>query len=133
MFQYIIHWSCVLHFVRATMFCFFLSLTITLTILLLPVWTSSTSSADPKFSGTKWSTLAIGLHPKVCWESKKQNNIYNKKKKIPLRNLFSKILKKITLSDKSVHQLFQKVFNLINSITWFLPCKQIQHLPVLLP
>ena len=38
---------------------------VTLTTLLVPRGTSSTSSAVANISGVKWSKLAIGLHPKL--------------------------------------------------------------------
>ena len=38
----------------------------TFTTLAAPVDTSSTSSADASTSGVKWSTLAAGLHPRLC-------------------------------------------------------------------
>lgn len=50
----------------------------TLTTLLVPVVTSSTSWAVPKFSGKKWSKLAIGRHPRDYWQKCTLNRINTK-------------------------------------------------------
>jgi len=49
---------------------------VTLTTLLSPVCTSSTSSAVPSISGWKWSRLAIGLQPRVC-QTQQDDSISN--------------------------------------------------------
>ena len=89
-----------------------LAMPVTLTTLLVPRGTSSTSSADAIISGVKWSKLAIGLHPKLWDEKARQNKQLFKIKgaqphssELFWTDMYEMTLKEIVINHKGTRRL----------------------------